>query len=86
MLRGKNKYAVRGTKINGKYKTILMHREIIQDIESNKEIDHIDRNGLNNQRSNLRVVSHKENLSNSRDRVFNKKIGLKKKDKLWVSI
>ncbi|MCE5329994.1 HNH endonuclease [bacterium] len=80
----KNVYAVRGKKVNGKHKTILMHNEILKHNSKNKEIDHIDRNGLNNQRNNLRIVTHSENLHNSRDRRFNKKIGLKKKNNIWV--
>ena len=49
-------------KINGQ-QTILMHREIMNTPEG-METDHIDRNGLNNQRSNLRVVTRQQNQFN----------------------
>ena len=46
----------------GKIK-IDMHRYILYPPE-NKEVDHIDGNGLNNQKENLRVVTRRENLQN----------------------
>jgi hypothetical protein len=56
-------YAVRHERINGKIVWHYMHREILNPPNSAK-IDHIDRNGLNNTRSNLRLCSHKENMWN----------------------
>ena len=49
-------------KINGQ-QTILMHREIMNTPEG-METDHIDRDGLNNQRSNLRIVTRQQNQFN----------------------
>ena len=50
-------------------KTILMHRIVMKDIlKENFVVDHIDHNGLNNQKSNLRVVTHRENMMNRRDK------------------
>jgi hypothetical protein len=50
---------------DGRDKTVYMHR-VIMDAIPGKEVDHRDGNGLNNTRSNLRVVSHKENLRNQK--------------------
>lgn len=43
--------------------TIAMHQVILQ-APSGQMIDHIDRNPLNNQRANLRVVNHSQSLAN----------------------
>ena len=42
-----------------------MHREIMKP-SCNKEIDHIDNNGLNNQRNNLRICTPRDNKLNRR--------------------
>lgn len=44
-------------------KRIKMHR-LIMDAPGGMEVDHIDGNPLNNQRSNLRVVTHAQNQKN----------------------
>lgn len=49
----------------------LMHREIMNALP-NMEVDHIDGNGLNNTRSNLRLCSHAENLRNQKMAKSNK--------------
>lgn len=60
-----NKYAFRSIGIgNGKQKRIPMEKFIITDVPQNMAIDHIDGCGLNNQRSNLRVVTIMENQWN----------------------
>jgi hypothetical protein len=61
-----NKYA--GTRINGKL--TYMHRFIMGN-PPGAEIDHIDGDGLNNQKSNLRLCTHKENLR-AMNRIVNK--------------
>jgi len=62
-------YARRNTKINSKDKTFLMHRQILNISDPKIKVDHIDGNGLNNQRSNLRVCTNAENC---RNRTINK--------------
>ena len=42
---------------------IPMHREILN-VGKNSEVDHINGNGLDNRRDNLRVVPHKVNCAN----------------------
>lgn len=46
-------------------KKIYMHR-LVMDTQPKIECDHIDGNGLNNQKSNLRNCTHKENLRNKK--------------------
>jgi len=48
-------------------KTIYMHREILK-AHAGQEIDHKDRNGLNNQKHNLRFARSSENRINSESR------------------
>lgn len=57
-------YVMRNIRIeNGKKTSILMHRQIINP-ENGLEVDHIDRNGLNNQKINLRKCTRLENSLN----------------------
>lgn len=59
-------YAVRNLYLgNQRQSRVRMHREILQAPEG-MLVDHIDGNGLNNRRSNLRLATHKENARNSR--------------------
>lgn len=58
-------YAYRAGKINGKRKTVYMHRTIMGEPDV-MEVDHIDCIGLNNRRSNLRLATHSENCFNRR--------------------
>jgi len=55
-----NRYAYRRFMKDGKYKNITMHRQITGYLIT----DHIDRNGLNNQRKNLRPATHQQNMHN----------------------
>jgi hypothetical protein len=45
------------------YKQILLHRFIMLE-PAGSEIDHVDGNGLNNTRANLRICSHSLNMKN----------------------
>lgn len=61
----KTSYA-RTVKRNGKKnKNFLLHR-LIMKAPKGVSVDHIDGNGLNCQRSNLRLCTHAQNLSNQR--------------------
>ena len=62
-------YAVRWVYIEGKRTLIWMHRVILGLVKGDsKETDHIDGDGLNNQRHNLRAGTHKQNGHNLRPR------------------
>lgn len=65
------KYAGRGTRKAGKNQKFYMHRVILR-APFGVSVDHIDGNSLNNQRSNLRLCLHKENIRNGKLRTTNK--------------
>lgn len=59
-------YAARTITLEGgRQTTEYLHRRII-DAERGQEVDHQDNDGLNNRRSNLRAVTHKQNTENIR--------------------
>ena len=61
----RNRYgwtATRGEKKNGKYKVLYLHREIMK---CRGDVDHIDRDQLNNSRKNLRECTKAQNNYNS---------------------
>lgn len=83
MTNGEHSYAVR--QVDKKY--IFMHRLILGAEGRDNLVDHKDLDGLNNQRSNLRLATHSQNNSNRRDR-GNKSskyhgVSWHKKDKTW---
>lgn len=57
------KYAKNDIKINDKQTKQFMHRLIMNPF-NNMQVDHIDGNGLNNQKSNLRIVTNSQNGMN----------------------
>ncbi len=71
---GKYAYRITG-KRNGKRRTVRMHRVII-DIESGMETDHVNGNGLDNRRCNLRQCTRSQNMFN-RPALKNNKSGYK---------
>lgn len=63
-----------------KWTRFIMHREIMRP-PANMEIDHINGNTVDNRRSNLRIVTRKQNRQNSRARNDRKS---KYKGVIWI--
>lgn len=73
---GKHPYAARHTPwCDGKRKYILMHREIMNP-PINMQVDHKNRDTLDNRRGNLRICTNRENSMNSA-RYINNACGFK---------
>ena len=64
-------YAVRNDYSSEKIKHLRMHR-VITDAPKGMDVAHLDGDGLNNQRSNLRVCTHAQNIQNAKMRSHNK--------------
>ena len=58
-------YAVRNRMVNGKMENLLMHRLIMNPTE-NMYVDHINGNGLDNRKENLRICTNAQNARNRR--------------------
>ena len=71
----KKYYASRASYVSGKRKTIFMHR-VIMNTPVGMETDHIDGNELNNVRSNLRIVTSRQNKLNVKPYANRKYVGV----------
>ncbi len=69
-------YAARSMWLNGKSVSTLMHR-LILDPGDGMFVDHIDGDGLNNQRVNLREVTPAKNQQNRRGAMANSLTGIR---------
>ena len=83
-------YAVRSAYvrelIDGKKREIKMSNQIMNPPDG-FEVDHIDRNGLNNQRQNLRICTHQQNIWNRQSQKNSKSkykgVSWHKGNKMW---
>ena len=86
-IRGKNCYAI--STLYGKTKILYayMHHAVIGRPLSGYVVDHVNGNGLDNRRKNLRIVSHRINLNNTSRHRNGKLVGASfcKKEKRWMS-
>lgn len=57
-------YAQRGQRTGGRRTTVMMHREILQ-VADNLVVDHINHNGLDNRKANLRPATTLQNTWNN---------------------
>jgi len=88
---GNSFYAQRHVKDckKGREKAILMHREIIK-VPEGMVVDHINHDGMDNRRANLRAATHSQNMCNRKKQsgaYTSKYIGVcwKKEQRKWVA-
>lgn len=81
-------YAARTIKVDGRKKTIWMHR-VINLTPEGYITDHIDGNGLNNRRDNLRSITHQSNMINNRRHKIgspkHRGVSWHKRNKCWIA-
>ena len=71
-------YAERHEKLpNGKTVNVLMHRQVLGlEYGDKRQGDHIHHDTLDNRRSELRIVTHRQNVSNVKRKVTSKYVGV----------
>jgi hypothetical protein len=81
-------YAIRTDGSSGKRICVHLHR-FIMDAPDGLEVDHIDGDGLNNRRCNLRLATRSQNMRNQRLNSRNtsgfKGVSWDKRDKKWLA-
>lgn len=93
MKNGRNYYVVRDIWVDGKQTKILLHTIILERSHGPKPhgymCDHIDGDGTNNTRENLRYCTNTENLCNRKNQVNNtsgfKGVSYFTRDKKWCA-
>lgn len=79
--------AKRNIPFNGKQTTLLMARYILDVTDSKQFVDHRNHNTLDNQKHNLRICTHAENLRNRKIQKDNKSgykgVSYFKRDRNW---
>ena len=65
----KNHYAIATKVINKERHTKRMHRVVMGVTDPNVIVDHINHNGLDNRKSNLRICTFSQNMKNTTPRV-----------------
>lgn len=82
------KYAARGENRNGKVKIYYLHH-MIAGYQPGVRVDHINRNTLDNRKSNLRLCTIAQNTRNSEARINNtsgfKGVSYDKKQNKWTA-
>lgn len=78
-------YAVRGSWLGKKYQKHRLHHCIIGRPLKGFEVDHIDGDGLNNQRSNLRIVTISANQLNVNNYKYGKDAGVYFQRGRWIA-
>lgn len=62
---GRTWYAETRIEVRGRQQAVLMHRLLLGLQHGDPDVDHIDRDGLNNRRENLRLATKSQNNANS---------------------
>lgn len=85
---GYNFYVVRTDRTTGKKINISMHHSVVGKPPKGMHVDHINGNGLDNRKENLRIVTIAQNQWNTKTRKDNvsgqKGVSFVKKEKKWI--